>query len=587
MASSDREGCTLCTNDGTFTEAVTWCIECEVFLCLYCEKPHKESRISKAHKTMSKKDYHNLPKFMKEVSSQCKDHKKKYELYCSFHACPCCVTCITDKHKNCQDMKPLSDILKQVKSSASVPLFEKDLNNVKENFQEIIKYLKSRLKTCKGQKTKAAEQIRSMRQSVDEFLNKLEEEILDDLETKRSELKSKMKTILHQLKAEANRISQMQNEFSDMTQYATELQMYVGLREIEKTTSEAAKYIKDLKSGDQLDEVDLELTISSELNSILEDVKSFGDININTSPSTLQVKAGRNDQAQYVVPTIATMQQIKPSLLRQLTIPQDMKSMKSLKIYACRILPDGKYLILDSHKAESNLLLFSNAGIFMRQVVKFRGRSYDSCFVRNNTVAVALGIQNQTVLVDVKKNNIFKSIKLSQNCNSVASNGQVLVVSNNDTSTIVNLNDMSHRILGGVVGECVALFKGNIYASIYDDNKVCCYTHTGEALWTFMHDDIMSPQGLTLDKNGFVYVVSSNKRVVVVSPDAKTCKTILSEADGIRNPWALDINRETRIMIVSTQISHDDDDDSDDSDDSDISDDSKTKSYQTAFVYKI
>ncbi|CAG2232746.1 unnamed protein product [Mytilus edulis] len=154
-----------------------------------------------------------------------------------------------------------------------------------------------------------------------------------------------MDTLLQQLKTQANQMSQLQSEFSKMTQYATELQMYVGLREIEKTTSEAAKHLDDLKSGGQLDEVNLELTISSELQSILKDVKSFGDININTSPFTLQLKAVRKDQAQYLVHTTPTIEQIKPSFLRQLTIPQDRKN---IDIQACTILPDGKYLILDN-----------------------------------------------------------------------------------------------------------------------------------------------------------------------------------------------------------------------------------------------
>ncbi|VDI16261.1 Hypothetical predicted protein [Mytilus galloprovincialis] len=203
-----------------------------------------------------------------------------------------------------QEMKPLSDILKQVKPSASVQLFEKDLKDVKENFEQIIKYLKNSIKTNKCQKTKAAEQIQSMRKSVDEFLNKLEKDIIDDLESKQVKLKSKMNTLLQQLKTQANHISQLQSEFSKMTQYATGLQMYAGLREIEKTTSEAAKYLEDLKSGGRLDEVNLELNISTKLQSILKDVKSFGDINISSHPFTLQLKAGRKDQAQYLVPTL-------------------------------------------------------------------------------------------------------------------------------------------------------------------------------------------------------------------------------------------------------------------------------------------
>ncbi|VDI38583.1 Hypothetical predicted protein [Mytilus galloprovincialis] len=388
-------------------------------------------------------------------------------------------------------MKSLSDIIKKVKSSASVQLFEKDLKDVKENLKEIIKYLNRRINTSNIQKTKAAEQIRSMRKSIDDLLNKLEQEILNDLDSKQSKLKSQMNTLQQQLKTQANQMSQLQSEFSKMTEYATELQMYVGLREIEKTTSEAAKYLDDLKSEGQLDEVNLELTISSELQSILKDVKSFGDININTSSFTLQLKAVRKDQAQYLVHTTPTIEQIKPSLLRHLTIPQERKS---IDIHACTILPD------------------------------------------------------------------------------VASDGQILVVSSEEKSTIVNLNDMSLTILKGVVAYKIALFKGNIYGTICRENKVCCYTRSGEPLWTFMHDDIVRPLGITLDKNGFVYVVSTyNNRVVVVSPDGKTCKTILSKADRIKSLCEIDINRESGIMIASSEIRVDNDD----------------FEYETTFVYKL
>ncbi|VDI38582.1 Hypothetical predicted protein [Mytilus galloprovincialis] len=155
----------------------------------------------------------------------------------------------------------------------------------------------------------------------------------------------------------------------------------------------------------------------------------------------------------------------------------------------------------------------------------------------------------------------------------IASDGQLLVVRSVEKSTIVNLNDMSQTILEEVVASRVALFKGNIYGTIYNENKVCCYKSSGEALWTFQHDDIVDPLGITLDRNGFVYVVSQNKdRVVVVSPDGKTCKTILSEADGIKYPHAIDIDRESGIMIVSSKIRVDNDD----------------REYErTAFVYKI
>ncbi|CAG2196811.1 unnamed protein product [Mytilus edulis] len=188
MASSDRDLCALCLDKGISEEAVTWCTECEVFLCTNCEKHH---------------------------------------------------------------------ILRQVKSSAFDQLLEKDLKDVKENFEEIIKYVNCRIDTINVQKTKVVEKVRSMRKSLDVYLNKLEQEILYDLETKHSNIISQMNILLQQRMQRNTKIGKFQNEFSKMTQYATELEMYVGLREMEKTTSQAAKYIEDLESGDNFDESDL------------------------------------------------------------------------------------------------------------------------------------------------------------------------------------------------------------------------------------------------------------------------------------------------------------------------------------------
>lgn len=55
----------------------------------------------------------------------------------------------------------------------------------------------------------------------------------------------------------------MQSDFKKMTTYATDLQMYVGLIQIEKSTVQASKYITDLISVDYFKEKNLEVNISS------------------------------------------------------------------------------------------------------------------------------------------------------------------------------------------------------------------------------------------------------------------------------------------------------------------------------------
>ncbi|CAG2214497.1 unnamed protein product [Mytilus edulis] len=250
--------------------------------------------------------------------------------------------------------------------------------------------------------------------------------------------------------------------------------------------------------------------------------------------------------------------------------------MRTFRIYACRILPAGKFLILDANKRQ--LLLFSNDGIFIRIVVTFIGYQFepcfvlDACFIRNITVAVTLGSANKTILADIEKNKIIRTIKVSHYCYGVASDSDTLLISSNDRqSTRVNLNDMSHTTLERLKGiGYISLFKGNIYGTNHYENKVCCNKSTGEPLWTFQHKDIDRPVGITLGKNGFVYIVSSGTgSVVVISSDGKTCKPILLGAEGVKSPWAIDTNKETGMMIVPTKTKE------------------GSTSYETAFVYKI
>ncbi|VDI18244.1 Hypothetical predicted protein [Mytilus galloprovincialis] len=377
------------------------------------------------------------------------------------------------------------------------------------------------MNTSNIQKTKAAEKIRFIKTSIDDFLTKIEQEILADLETKHSKLDLKMNRLLQQLEHQANQIDKWLSGFSEMTRFATELQMYVGLLEIEIVTSEADKYIEDLKNGKHLDENNLEVTISSSLQSILKDVKELGKVDIKSSPSTLRIKAGRKDQAQDLVRLVPRIEEIKPIILRTLIIP---KGMDIANVFACIILPDGRFIILDNHDVDGQLLLFSNDGMFIRQVSTFPGESYDACFVKNNTVAVLFGSSNEITLVDIEKNEITDKIKLPGFSGSIACDGQVLVTSAEGCS-IVNLNDMSHTALNFQIDE-IALFKGNIYGTYY--SKIYCYKSTGEVLWELQHQDIVQPIGIELDVNGFIYIVSNgNDSIVVVSPDGKTCKTIL------------------------------------------------------------
>ncbi|CAG2243104.1 unnamed protein product [Mytilus edulis] len=186
-------------------------------------------------------------------------------------------------------MKPLADVLKEIKSSAAIPLLEKDLKDLKENFEEVIKYLRDRIKTIKSQKEKGLEEVRSIRKQLNDHFDKLEKQMCDELDAKHSRLKAKLEQIVNEMENRATLVGQLEDEFGTLTQYATELQLYVGLQELETATSRETKYMEDLESENHLGDDDMEVNISSAVFSVLQEDSPFGDVAIKSSPHTTRV----------------------------------------------------------------------------------------------------------------------------------------------------------------------------------------------------------------------------------------------------------------------------------------------------------
>ncbi|CAG2189758.1 unnamed protein product [Mytilus edulis] len=547
MASPSKDFCTLCKEKDVTSDAVTWCLECEVLLCIDCEKHHTKLRSSKDHKTISSERYHELPSFIKGTSNMCKIHDRKFELYCSFHVCACCVNCVTDEHQTCQTIKPLSDILKQVTSSDAVPLLEKELKDLEKHIEEIKDYLRNRININAMQKTEAIQNIQAMRKSIDDHLNQLEQELLKDLEIEHSKLKPEIETLLHEVDRRAKQIKKLQNDFENMTKYATELQTYIGLKEIKNITSQERNYFNDLKRGFNLNERNLHVTTSPDLASILHDVKSFGEITIDTYPCNVQENLERKDQALYLVPD-PTIDQIKPSFSNKLNVPLE----RSLRIADCCILPDCNYLIVDS--VSKDLLLFKNNGTFIRTVLSFEKTPGSVCFVKDGTVAVSF--DGEVTLVDINKSQVERNFKFPEvYCSGVSSDGHVLVISMPYEKNVIvmNLLDESKQNLEGIYVNYISLVKGYIYGTNFFNNTVKCYTLRGELLWIFKHENIDKPTGIALDKHGFIYVVCriSNK-IVVFSPDRKSCRTILNHDNGMKAPQSIDIDMKSELMLISS-----------------------------------
>ncbi|XP_076108066.1 uncharacterized protein LOC143076234 [Mytilus galloprovincialis] len=549
--------CHLCEEEDVFNVAIVWCADCENFLCKDCEKHHGRSKASKDHQTISQDEYKKLPSFIVGITNRCEKHDQKYDFYCKFHGDPCCVKCIKDNHKGCRDLDPLVEVLSGIKTSAKVSNLDKEFNILLENFDMVVKYLNIRKATFEKNKTASLKEIRNLRASINKHLDKIEKKIVDDLSEAFNKIKLQSDHLTSEIEDRRKVIKNLQNDLSKMTKHATDLQIYVDLQYLEKSTTEEDRYLIDLQRNGQLDDIGLETKLSSDLKCLTNNIRTFGNAIAHSSPCSLQLKTSSEPQVHLLVSSIVTIDSINPTLKTTLKIP---KRFKRFKVYGCQILPDGKHLLLDT--VSKSLLLFSKEGEYIEKVISFKDEPNDLCYIKDSLIAVTFLTVPNLLLIDLIQKDITKSITVEGSCYGIDSDGATLVVSLNDRPKRLVTLDLEGTILSeiGVPGEYTvrtALYKNNIVCSDWKDNLIYCYTKNGDLLWKYKHVDICEPFGITVDKHGFIYVACTrNGKIVVLSEDGKISRTILLK-NGIVGPRAINIDKTSSSLLVTSSLNGD------------------------------
>lgn len=93
-----------------------------------------------------------------------------------------------------------------------------------------------------------------------------------------------------------------------------------------------------------------------------------------------------------------------------------------------------------------------------------------------------------------------------------------------------------------------------IAVAVFNSNQVHVFSISGLYMYTVKSGggvNLHYPVGVALDNNNVLYISDTfNHRIVVVSADGQSSKTLLSASDGIKQPWALLILNDT--LYVST-----------------------------------
>ena len=161
VAEADEQ-CQLCGRTDSTGKAVAYCIECEVYLCKYCEGTHSKMKFFADHnlamigQRLMKTNETNPATRLFQKKLLCTQHKdKEIEAYCMKCEKMICILCMNFEHRDHQEeCKYLEHVAKQEMES---------LMACKSNAQHALASLDSAIAECK----ETMEQVEKRKKAVD------------------------------------------------------------------------------------------------------------------------------------------------------------------------------------------------------------------------------------------------------------------------------------------------------------------------------------------------------------------------------------------------------------------------------------
>ncbi|XP_052079062.1 uncharacterized protein LOC127717465 [Mytilus californianus] len=170
--------------------------------------------------------------------------------------------------------------------------------------------------------------------------------------------------------------------------------------------------------------------------------------------------------------------------------------------------------------------------------------------VNNETVAVGCSRYCIVQVIDISNDTVTSSCRTESECYGISCSNDLLYVC---CSGIVVLDLDGHVIRTipnpGVDLGYLTVDKDRLY--FCDRFSLFCCDLSGNVMWEFDKEDYKDMYGLATDSKGNVYVANSDgDGILIVSPDGRQYKDILTSFDSFDSPISLDFDRKENRIVV-------------------------------------
>ncbi|CAC5397610.1 unnamed protein product [Mytilus coruscus] len=542
--------CGVCDSRQITKSSEVWCSECDEGLCGDCTEHHCNSKATRNHETVSITEYKKLPTNILQIAQVCKIHNEKLELFCRKHDCPCCKKCVKS-HNDCKGLTDINELIKNVKTSNAFYEIEQTLLEVVDNMNLIITNRKDNLTLLKKKKSGIEEGIKQTRTKINKYLDKLQDDLMNELIATEQKESSKIQKLLTTLKQKEKEITEFKANIANIKQHASELQTFLAMKQIEKDIAVEEKFIQSIIKTDTMNQVIISCQINNYIQQLTASGQKFGEINVSSDLCNLSIQKRKHKQAQIIV---ALPTRDIDNLI--LTLQKRINTGFS-EVQGCSMLPDGRMVLACNRQDKIRVLKYDGSKDFEINNI---GPTFDVVFIGDDSIAVTSFISEKINIIDMKNNKVKKTISIrSINTGIAYKDNNLFCCGYKNGLQMINLSDESTtNVINNIPSSIayVTTFGDKLFYTNCDNDSVTCCDYHGNIVWTFCDTSVLSsPLGISVDNDGNVFVVGWNTdNVVVITPDGQRHRQLLSSRDGLSGPSVLHYDQSNDKLLVVNML---------------------------------
>ena len=539
--------CGSCKTEGKENEARQYCKDCPEYLCDSCVTFHRKLPLLIHHNVVAASTVSEETRG-RHLTVYCACNKnQEVEFYCEDHADVICSPCQSFRHHKCKT----SSIQQKSSGYTSTKLNSilAKTKSLKDKYDQLKQECNDNKTGLTRSKEACMKAITTFRKQLEDFLNKLEQNMLAELdqhETKeRQRVDQQIATLtaaLHMLDAEYTLLDKARKDGRKETMFAADARVSTNLLDYESRLSDLEKYAFN---------VNVSFEMNKKLNDLQKDIKSLGSLKMSENIAKKSKK------------TVLLGRQIQSRREVNVRLADDKKYPD---ITGCVVMPNGYIVVCDDNNGKIKLL---DNSLSLTDSLKLSSRPWDISVIDDNNAIVNLPPKKQLQYVQVfPQLRAGHVIQLDSQCWGVGVSGQEIYVSchNNYNSGEVRVLDkqgnLKRRLGVDKVGSClfsaptyitVSTAGDKVFVSDWYTQTITCMKLDGSIIYQYKDKDSWGPHGLYCDDGDNILVCDHyrySNNIKVIAADGKNYGTVLSYQDGLERPASIAYRKSDDTLVV-------------------------------------